>query len=78
MKTISMLELRQNAEEIVRRAQRGQRMVLTYRGKPVMRLEPIVEEKAPSDDPFYKLHKLASTSGAGLTNDKIDEIVYGL
>ena len=40
MKTVSMLEFRKNAMEIVKGVQRGQRVVLTYRGEPVARLEP--------------------------------------
>ena len=34
-------------------------MVLTYRGKPVARLEPLQESTPGTDDPFYKLADLA-------------------
>jgi hypothetical protein len=43
---------------------------------PVMRLEPIEEERVGADDPFYALGELAVAHGEGLTNEEIDEIVY--
>lgn len=76
MKQISMLELRRDAERIISRVQRGQRMILTRRGKPVARLEPIIDEHPDSDDPFYLLADLAET-GVSLSNSQIDEVIYG-
>lgn len=75
MNEITMLELRNNAEEVVRRVRAGQRLVLTYRGKPAMRLEPI-DDPVQDDDPFYRLADLAE-DGESLTNQRIDEILYG-
>lgn len=40
---ISMLNLRQDAEQVLNRSQAGERLVLTHRGKPVTRLEPVSE-----------------------------------
>lgn len=40
MKTISMLELRSNGREVVRRLERGERLELTYRGRKVVRRVP--------------------------------------
>ena len=76
MKTVSMLEFRKNALKIVKGVQRGQRVVLTYRGEPVARLEP-PEPSPQADDPFYTLADLADGSGTSLTNRQIDEAVYG-
>ena len=77
MRTVSMLEFRQNALAIIKKAMRGQRMLLTYRGKPVLRLEPVVDEEQPSsDDPFYRLDQLADVKGKGLTNREMDRIIY--
>jgi len=77
MKTITMLEFRRNAQAIIKRAIGGQRMLLTYRGKPVVRLEPVVDdESATADDPFYALSDLAAKGGRSLTNTQIDKIVY--
>jgi prevent-host-death family protein len=75
MKTISMLDFRLDAERIIAQVQKGERMVLTRRGKPVARLEPITEEVAV-DDPFYALADLAQP-GESLSNADIDRAVYG-
>lgn len=76
MKTITMLDLRRHAEQIIAQVQKGQRMILTRRGKPVARLEPIRAETIEADDPFYSVGDLAEPAGP-LTNRQIDEIVYG-
>ena len=72
-----MLELRQRAGKIVRELRSGERMVLTYRGQPVARLEPISAADVNADDPFYTLGQLADERGESLANDQIDEIIYG-
>lgn len=77
MTTVSMLDFRQNAEDIIRRAQKGERMVLTYRGRPVMRLEPIDDGVPDGDDPFYGLAQLADEKGKDLTNAEMDKVIYG-
>jgi prevent-host-death family protein len=76
MATVTMLQLRKHADQILRQVQGGQSLVLTYRGKPVARLEPIAEETARSDDPFYTLYRMADAQGESLTNQEIDELVY--
>lgn len=81
MKTVSMLELRHHAEKIIAQVQKGQRVVLTRRGKPVARLEPIVNPKASAADPFYSLDRLgqlaSDLTGEPLSNSQIDDILYG-
>ena len=77
MKSVSMVEFRHHAQEVVERVRRGQRLVLTYRGKAMARIEPI-DAKATEDDPFYALAKLADAEGETLSNREMDEAVYGL
>ncbi|MGI9569297.1 MAG: type II toxin-antitoxin system Phd/YefM family antitoxin [Desulfobulbia bacterium] len=77
MKTLSMVELRSRAEEVIRQVVRGQRFLLTYRGKPVARLEPVPPESPIGDDRFYSLCELADEKGSSITNTDIDRIVYG-
>ena len=77
LQTLSMVELRKEAERVIRRVSQGERFLLTYRGKPVARLEPVRPQPAPGSDAFYRLHELADARGRSLTNDEIDEIVYG-
>ena len=74
VKTVSMLEFRRNALPIIKQALRGQRLLLTYRGKPVLRLEPVGAAGSPDeDDPFYSLSDLAEAGGDSLD---IDRVVY--
>lgn len=76
MKTISMLDLRRDTERVLARVRKGERLVLTHRGKPVARLEPIQSESIEPDDLFYSLCELAEPAGS-LSNSQIDEILYG-
>ena len=76
MRTVTMLEFRKNALEIVRCVQRGQSIVLTYRGKAVAQLQP-PSAYPPADDPFYSLPDLADAAGESLTNQQIDQTLYG-
>jgi prevent-host-death family protein len=77
MKTVSMLDFRLNAEKILAEVQKGQRVILTRRGKPVARLEPIAQKTVASDDPFYALDALSAPAGASMTNEQIDDVLYG-
>jgi prevent-host-death family protein len=77
LKTVTMLELRQNADKIVQQVMSGQRLVLTYRGKPVMRLEPIVADRISEDDPAYGLTSIADQDAGSVTNEEIDGTLYG-
>ncbi|MBI3925970.1 MAG: type II toxin-antitoxin system prevent-host-death family antitoxin [Armatimonadetes bacterium] len=77
MKHITMVDLRRDAEKILQQVQQGQRMVLTYRGKPVARLEPIASEEPGGEDPFYEIYRLATSAGKNLTNLEIDDVLYG-
>jgi len=76
MKTISMLDFRNDAERILAQVVKGERMILTRRGKPVARLEPITEETPDENDSFYSLLGLVET-GKSLSNKQIDDILYG-
>lgn len=77
MNTVSMLDLRQDAEQVLNRIQAGEHLILTYRGKPVARLEPVLEDTVAADDPFYRLDDLADPGGVSLDDRAIDVIVYG-
>jgi prevent-host-death family protein len=75
MERVSLLEFRRHASAIIRKVQLGKRLLLTHRGKPVMRLEPIQSNKVSPDDPFYGIARFAADGGP-LTNAEIDQIVY--
>lgn len=76
MEKVSLLEFRRDAEGVIRKVRQERRLVLTYRGKPVLRLEPLAEPEVGPDDPFYGLDQLAVAAGHPLTNEEIDQIVY--
>jgi prevent-host-death family protein len=79
MKTVTMLEFRQNAESVLRRVAKGERLVLSHRGKPAARLEPLsAAPQTPADDPFLGIGRRATSSPKGKTSHKdIDRILYG-
>jgi antitoxin (DNA-binding transcriptional repressor) of toxin-antitoxin stability system len=76
MEKVSVLEFRRDALAVIRKVRQGKRLIMTYRGKPVMRLEPIAPRSPGPEDPFYKLAQLATATGPPLTNEEIDQIVY--
>lgn len=77
MTIVSVLEFRKDAAGIIRRLKKGQRMVLSYRGRPVARLEPVGPETVSGDDPIYALAGLAMDGGVSLSNREMDEVIYG-
>jgi prevent-host-death family protein len=80
MKTLSMLEFRRNAKGALDAVRRGERLLLTYRGQPVARLEPVRPDAAavPDDDPLLRVDDFAVEGAGGpLGNAEIDRIVYG-
>jgi len=74
MKKISMLELRLNTKKIIKQVQSGQSLILTRRGIPVARIEPIIQETQNENDPFFLLSGLGK--GASLNNAAMDGIIY--
>lgn len=80
MKTITMLDLRRDARRWLEAVRRGERLLLTYRGEPVARLEPVHPEagEVPDDDPLLRADDFAVDGPGGrLTNDEIDRLIYG-
>ena len=80
MKTITMLEFRKDAGSVLRRIARGERLVLSHRGKPAARLEPLIVHPPadPSGDPFLSIGRRARPSPKGKTrHGDIDRILYG-
>lgn len=74
---VTMLEFRRNAQAVLRRAMQGNGVVLTYRGKPVLKLEPIRPDSEDASERFYRLGDLAVPGkGKGLSNREIDRIIY--
>ena len=75
-----MLQFRQNAEGVLRRVARGERLLLSHRGKPAARLEPLGPAATgdPAADPFLNIARRARPSPLGKTaHSDIDRILYG-
>jgi prevent-host-death family protein len=80
MKTVTMLQFRKDAQGVLRRVARGERFVLSHRGKPAARLEPISNgpKATAANDPFLTIGSRAKPSPKGKTNhQEIDQILYG-
>lgn len=78
MDTVTMLEFRRNAEAILRRVARGERLVISHRGKPAARLEPLEEPVQSASDPFLTVSERAKPSPKGPTSHSdLDRILYG-
>ncbi len=80
MKEISMLAFRRDASRALRAVGRGERLILTFRGKPVARLEPIGPAALANDrnDPVFRIDEFAVDGpGTPLGNAEIDLLVYG-
>ncbi len=72
-----MVQLRQDAEGVLRRVKQGEQFVLTYRGNPVARLSPYNTAAPDIDDPIYRLTDISVDQGETLSNEEMDAIVYG-
>jgi prevent-host-death family protein len=74
-----MLDFRRNAKRVLDAVRRGERLLLTYRGQPVARLEPVRPDAGtvPDDDPLLRVDDFAvDGAGGALTNPEIDRLVY--
>jgi prevent-host-death family protein len=85
LSTITLLELRHKTEEVIRRVQAGEPLMLTKRGKPVLRLQPVEPAKIDwENDAFTKLvrkvhaQKKPRKLDPPLTNQEIDRLIYGV
>ena len=78
MHEVSLVEFRKNAEVVIERVLKGERIVLTRRGRPVLRLEPLDDPEPAADDPIYRMAELAAEEGDSMDDREIDRLVYGL
>ena len=80
MKTITMVDFRHHARRWIDAVRRGERLLLTYRGEPVARIEPVRSEvpAVGEDDTLLHIDEFAVDGAGGpLTNEEIDRLVYG-
>jgi prevent-host-death family protein len=75
-----MLDFRRNAKAVLAAVKRGERLVLTYRGEPIARIEPIADDarSIPANDPLLRVEDFAVDGpGGALTAEMIDRLVHG-
>ncbi len=80
MKTLSMLDLRQQSREVIDGLRHGEHYQLTYRGKVVGKLSPDGgATQIQSDDPIYRLAEISESGSTPtpLTNEEADRLIYG-
>jgi antitoxin (DNA-binding transcriptional repressor) of toxin-antitoxin stability system len=80
MKEMTMVEFRRSARRALEAVGRGERILLTYRGKAVARLEPVRPGASDlaDDDPLLRIDDFALDGPGGpLPNEAIDRILYG-
>lgn len=80
MKTVTMLEFRRNASGVLKRLAKGEPLILSHRGKPAARLEPLAPTPSAlaSDDPALNLSSFAVEGPGGKFSSKdADLLLYG-
>jgi len=80
VKTMTMLEFRRDARKALAAVERGERLILTYRGRAVAQLAPVpaATSALPEHDALRRVDAFAVDGpGSELTNAHIDHLVYG-
>lgn len=80
MDEVTMLEFRSQSARVLARLGRGERLLLTHRGKPGATLEPVLasDVEISDDDPIRRLEEFAFDGpGGDLDSSQIDRLVYG-
>ena len=75
-----MQEFRRDARRALDAVRRGERFLLTYRGRPIARLEPVPATPVGrlEDDPLMRVDDFAVDGPGGrVSNAEMDRIVYG-
>jgi antitoxin (DNA-binding transcriptional repressor) of toxin-antitoxin stability system len=85
MKEISAVEFRRDMEAFIRKVQQGKSFLMTYRGEPAVRLEPVVptrDDRQSGADTLLSFCELGERlvppgPQTELTNAEIDRLIYG-
>jgi prevent-host-death family protein len=77
MRAVSLVEFRKRADAVLRRVGQGESVLLTRRGRPAARLEPVTARDVGPEDPIYRLGELAAEGGEALSNREMDRLISG-
>lgn len=81
MNSMSMLELRNNANTLFEKLKGNEQIILSFRGKPVATISPILQKTDWESDSFLKFINSIPKSvnkKSKISNKEIDSLVYGL
>lgn len=79
MAQITMLDLRKNSEQLLKMLGKKEKVILSYRGRPIATIHPILEEEDSLASTVKSLKKTKRPpKGTKLSNAEIDELVYGV
>jgi antitoxin (DNA-binding transcriptional repressor) of toxin-antitoxin stability system len=81
MESITMLDLRKNSAVLLKKLKRKEKILLSFRGKPVATIHPILQDIDWESDSFlHFLNTIPKTSSKKkhLSNEEIDSLVYGI
>ena len=73
-KTVTVRDLRNNGGDVLRRVQRGERLVVTRDGEPVAELRPLPKGRTSPSELIRRRRHLAHVDPAQLRAD-IDEVL---
>jgi prevent-host-death family protein len=74
LEPVNILDARNNLSQLINAATRGEEVIISNRGKPVVRIVPIVDERAHSGAEFVKwLAANPLPKGSARTADELDE-----
>ena len=78
MKTVTLLDRRTRSKALVKRLERGKRLRLARQRRPLAALGPVRPVvRGSKDDSFRNLCSLAEPGLPPLTNEEIDQTLYG-
>ncbi len=81
MTSITMLDLRKNSNVLLEKLKRKEKILLSFRGKPVATIHPISQESDWESDSFLQFINSIPKSTrkkSKISNEEIDSLVYGI
>ncbi|HMV44759.1 MAG TPA: hypothetical protein PK079_01550 [Leptospiraceae bacterium] len=78
---ITMLDLRKNSTLLLKKLKGKEKILLSFRGKPIATIHPISEESDWETDPFLQFLNSIPESPkkkTRISNKEIDSIIYGI
>ena len=81
MTSITMLDLRKNSNILLEKLKKKEKILLSFRGKPVATIHPISQESDWESDSFLDFFNSipkSTNKKSKISNEEIDSLVYGI